>query len=165
MHRDIKCSNILISSNGEIKLTDFGVSTHLIIGNVNKNSNNNNNTNNNSSNTISSSSFDNELLQSLKGTIPWMAPEVICQKGYGKKADVWSLGCCLIEMLTAKNPWDDLNEDNFNQALLRIGTTNDIPSIPFNISSQLKLVLEKCLVRDPHQRGRVKEIRRMEFLK
>jgi serine/threonine protein kinase len=39
-----------------------------------------------------------------------MAPEVILNKGYGRKADIWSLGCCIIEMITCSNPY---GEDTF----------------------------------------------------
>ena len=42
---------------------------------------------------------------SIKGSPYWMAPEVVRGEGAGKPSDVWSLGCCIIEMLTGQPPW------------------------------------------------------------
>jgi serine/threonine protein kinase len=59
-----------------------------------------------------------------------MAPEVIKQSKYGRKADIWSFGCCLIEMKTGRNPWSEYNFDNAVEAILKIGVSNDLPQIP-----------------------------------
>lgn len=143
VHRDLKCSNILLTSEGNIKIIDFGVSTQIL---------------------ASQSMMDNQLLSSLKGTIPWMAPEVINQSKYCKKIDVWSLGCTLIEMCSGKTPWSDINQDNYIQALLKIGNSQDIPNIPNDISSNLKSFLLQCLVRDPKQRKKILDLKKSEFL-
>lgn len=75
LHRDIKGANVLVDTTGVCKLADFGCS---IIA---------------------------EEAYSLKGTPNWMAPEMLSQQQSGKKSDIWSLGCLVIEMLTAAPPW------------------------------------------------------------
>ena len=56
-----------------------------------------------------------------------MAPEVITQSNYGRKADVWSFGCTLIELCTGKPPWSEFNFDNPVVAIRTIGISKDIP--------------------------------------
>lgn len=142
VHRDIKCANILLDSNGEIKLSDFGCSAQIIDAQLSRSDN---------------------FLDSLKGTIPWMAPEVICQIKYGKPADIWSLGCTLIEIATGKSPWGNL--DNCYQAMAKIGKTNCIPEIPLFLSDKFKDFLIKCFKRNPKERATIKELKEHPFLK
>ena len=78
VHRDIKGKNVMLMANGVIKLIDFGCARQL---------------NQQGSNSIE------ELLMSAKGTPYWMSPEVIRQVGHGSKADIWSSGCTVYEMV------------------------------------------------------------------
>jgi mitogen-activated protein kinase kinase kinase len=48
--------------------------------------------------------------QSLQGSVFWMAPEVVKQAPYTNKADIWSVGCLIVEMLTGEHPWGKLNQ-------------------------------------------------------
>ncbi|CAM9463501.1 unnamed protein product, partial [Phaeothamnion confervicola] len=83
-HRDIKGANVLVCRDGAVKLADFGASKRL---------------------------GHESLLSGLKGTPHWMAPEVIRGQQTARgwfKADVWSVGCTVVEMLTGEMPWPDI---------------------------------------------------------
>merc|ERR1719188_1507119 len=100
VHRDIKCANILVDLNFSVKLADFGCSRQQDV----------------------TTSF------TTIGSIPWMAPEVIQQHdGYGRKADIWSLGCTVIEMFTAEKPWGNAFFDNIMYAMSHIGLSEALP--------------------------------------
>jgi len=88
LHRDIKAANILINHEGVCKISDFGISK--------KND--------------YTRAYRYNSRMSFKGSVFWMAPEVIIDHGYSAKVDIWSLGCLLIEMLTGQRPWKELNE-------------------------------------------------------
>ncbi|XP_024358117.1 mitogen-activated protein kinase kinase kinase YODA isoform X2 [Physcomitrium patens] len=123
VHRDIKGANILVDTNGMVKLADFGMAKH-----------------------ISAQSF----LQSFKGSPYWMAPEVIKNTGgYDLAVDIWSLGCTVLEMLTTKPPW---NQYEGVAAMFKIGNSKELPVIPNTLSRTGREFVRLCLQRDPAQR-------------
>ncbi|XP_048569952.1 mitogen-activated protein kinase kinase kinase 3 isoform X1 [Triticum urartu] len=123
VHRDIKGANILVDPNGDIKLADFGMAKHI-------------------------SAYTS--IKSFKGSPYWMAPEVIMNtNGYSLSVDIWSLGCTILEMATARPPWSQYEGV---AAIFKIGNSKDIPDIPDHLSSEAKSFLKLCLQRDPAAR-------------
>lgn len=124
-HRDLKCANVLVDNNGIIKLSDFGASKKIVQD-------------------YELDLTDEALLcKSVKGSPYWMAPEVIKRTGHGKPADIWSLGCCVIEMLTSKPPWHEHGKDA-KTIMKVIKNSNGPPSYPKNISKECKDFLDYC---------------------
>ncbi|KAI4317979.1 hypothetical protein L6164_025796 [Bauhinia variegata] len=96
LHRDIKAGNILIDSNGLVKLADFGVSTSIYESHL-------------SAGLLSSSSCPSLMLKDFAGTPYWMAPEVIhSHTGYSFKADIWSFGITALELAHGRPPLSHL---------------------------------------------------------
>ena len=76
---------------------------------------------------------------SLQGSVCWMAPEVVKQTTYTKKADIWSVGCLIVEMFTGRHPFPDLSQ---MQALFKIGN-HITPQIPEWCTNEAKEFLKK----------------------
>lgn len=138
MHRDIKGANILVDNQGRIKLADFGASKQVV-----------------ELVTISGA-------KSMKGTPYWMAPEVIRQTGHSLPADIWSVGCTVIEMATGKAPWSQQFQEV--AALFHIGMTKSHPPIPENLSHDTQDFLRKCLRKEPHLRPTASDLLQHPFL-
>uniref|UniRef100_A0A8C5F345 Mitogen-activated protein kinase kinase kinase 4 n=1 Tax=Gopherus evgoodei TaxID=1825980 RepID=A0A8C5F345_9SAUR len=142
-HRDIKGANIFLTSSGLIKLGDFGCSVKL-----------KNNT----------QTMPGEVNSTL-GTAAYMAPEVITRakgEGHGRAADIWSLGCVVIEMVTGKRPWHEY-EHNF-QIMYKVGMGHK-PPIPERVSPEGKDFLSHCLESDPKMRWTASQLLDHPFVK
>ncbi|XP_062088311.1 mitogen-activated protein kinase kinase kinase 18-like [Humulus lupulus] len=99
---------------------------------------------------------------SVAGTPAYMAPEVARGEQQGFAADVWALGCTVIEMATGRAPWEDVLDPV--SAFYRIGFTDDVPEIPSYVSTKAEDFLGKCLKRDPLERWSVDELLKHPFL-
>ncbi|XP_022861803.1 mitogen-activated protein kinase kinase kinase NPK1-like isoform X1 [Olea europaea var. sylvestris] len=138
MHRDIKGANILVDNKGCIKLADFGASKKV-----------------EALATVTGA-------KSMKGTPYWMAPEVIVQSGHSYSADIWSVGCTVIEMATGKAPWSQQYQEV--AAIFYIGTTKSHPPIPEHLSADAKDFLLKCLQKEPDLRPTASDLLKHPFV-
>ena len=93
IHADLKGANILFDGKENIKLSDFGAARFKVQQCI--------------ENEYLTHS-ESDICKSIKGSLYWMAPEMIKQIGYGRKIDIWALGCTMIEMATGKHPWPEV---------------------------------------------------------
>ncbi|KAL5560767.1 hypothetical protein UlMin_036978 [Ulmus minor] len=100
--------------------------------------------------------------KSTRGTPYWMAPEVILQTGHTFSADIWSVGCTVIEMAIGKPPWSQQYQEV--AALFYIGTTKSHPPMPKHISAEAKDFLLQCFQEEPNLRPAASELLQHPFV-
>lgn len=140
VHRDIKCTNLLVMNDGKIKVSDFGASCRL--------------------NETSYEQLDTQ------GTYNWMAPEMISftkEKPYGTKVDIWSFGCCIIEMASGLSPWIETNKTEW-ALMYHIATYNKLPKLPESLSETAREFVLGHLVREAANRCTASELLGHTFL-
>jgi serine/threonine protein kinase len=136
VHRDLKGANVLVEGNFHLKLADFGCSKQ------------------------------SEATQSFStvGSIHWVAPEVLRDEGHGRRADIWSFGCVLIEIATAADPWGAKAFDNRFAAMRYIGFTDNTPPVPEGLCTQGRDLVVRCTQRNHASRPATLGLLRHPFL-
>ncbi|KAM0921592.1 hypothetical protein ACQ4PT_006773 [Festuca glaucescens] len=133
VHGDVKARNVVIGADGRAKLADFGCARK-----------------------VSSSPI-------IGGTPAFMAPEVARGEEQGPAADVWALGCTVLEMVTGRAPWSGVDGDAI-AALHRIGYTNAMPEVPQCLSAEANDFLAGCLIRRASDRCTAEQLLEHPFL-
>ncbi|XP_077926837.1 mitogen-activated protein kinase kinase kinase 19 isoform X4 [Halichoerus grypus] len=142
VHRDIKGNNVMLMPTGIIKLIDFGCAKRLAWAGLN--------------------GTHSDMLKSMHGTPYWMAPEVINESGYGRKSDIWSIGCTVFEMATGKPPLASMDR---MAAMFYIGAHRGLmPPLPGHFSENAADFVRVCLTRDQHERPSAAQLLKHSFL-
>ncbi|RDX63055.1 Mitogen-activated protein kinase kinase kinase 17, partial [Mucuna pruriens] len=133
VHCDVKGRNVLVTEQGA-KIADLGCARRV-----------------------------GESSSVIAGTPAFMAPEVARGEQQGFPADVWALGCTVLEMITGKPPWHGGGDPA--AAVYRIAFSGEVPEIPSFVSEQGRDFLGKCLKREPNERWSVEELLGHGFVK
>ena len=133
VHRDIKGGNVLVDDTGTVKLADFGASTKLNFGKT-------------------------QNTTTVKGTPYFMAPETLSDSKYGRKGDIWAVGCTIIQMLTGDPPWKDCNLQNLVQLHMHLLQWNGPPVFAREVPREVHACLERCFAKDAEKRPSAVEL-------
>ncbi len=134
IHLDLKPVSMLLDSNGNIKIADFGLAKE--------------------------SSTQTRFAITNVGMPVYMAPEIINQKDYDEKADIWSLGCVLYELASTRPPFDAPNALSLAHKI-NLGKFSRIPS---KYSDPLQDAIKGMLTPDPRKRIKLEECEEMPML-
>ncbi|KAG8086284.1 hypothetical protein GUJ93_ZPchr0010g11283 [Zizania palustris] len=132
VHGDVKGRNVVIGADGRAKLADFGCARR------------------------------SDSVGPIGGTPAFMAPEVARGEEQGPAADVWALGCTVIEMAAGRAPWIDM--DDIVAAVRLIGYTDAVPESPEWLSPEAKDFLGKCFRRRACERWTAAQLLDHPFL-
>ena len=135
IHRDLKSGNIFLMKSGIVKLGDFGIAKGL------------------------QSTW--EKARTFVGTPYFLSPEIISNKPYDAKSDIWALGVLLYELMTFKMPFNAVSLPLLSIKINR-GVYKPPPS---TYSHEIRDLLKKCLTVDPEKRPSIDEILKLSLIK
>jgi serine/threonine-protein kinase len=140
VHRDIKTSNVVIAPSGSLKVLDFGLALQHRGSDLED---------------VTRTQDSTAMLDSLTGTLPYMAPEILRGCEATERTDIWALGVVLYEMVAGNRPFQGHAASELVSAILRDAPAPLPPSAP----SVLKRIIERCLEKEAgHRYQRASEV-------
>lgn len=137
VHRDLKPANVLLSKHGQVKISDFGISSQL--------------------------DSTNAFCSTFVGTACYMAPERLSGGSYSYASDIWSFGLILLELIIGRYPYD--KSDNYFKLLSNI-MNEQAPSVPEgDFSDDLAEFVNLCLDKDPMRRPTATDLLKHHWLR
>ena len=141
IHRDLKPANIKVTSDGKVKVLDFGLAKAFT-------------TEGSSSNLSVSPTITSPAMMTgggvILGTAAYMSPEQARGKPVDKRADIWAFGCVLFEMLTGKRTFDGEGVSDTIAAVLRAEPS--WTALPSDTPNSVRRLLRRCLQKDLQKR-------------
>eukprot|EP00826_Nyctotherus_ovalis_P017615 TRINITY_DN15196_c0_g1_i4.p1 TRINITY_DN15196_c0_g1~~TRINITY_DN15196_c0_g1_i4.p1 ORF type:complete len:397 (-),score=113.93 TRINITY_DN15196_c0_g1_i4:148-1338(-) len=135
LHRDLKTQNIFLTSKGDVKVGDFGISRVL------------------------QNTYDQA--QTAIGTPYYLSPEICQERPYNQKSDIWSVGCILYELLTLRHAFDGNSLRSLVYKILK----GIPPPISESYSPEIRNLVSELLIKDPNKRPSIRQILDKPFLK
>ena len=138
VHRDLKPANVKLTRDGDVKILDFGLAKALDVETLPLEE------------SLSPTLTRATQVGVLLGTAAYMSPEQAQGKPADRRADVWSFGVVLYEMLTGERAFAG---EGVSQTLAHVLTKEpDWGALPAALPSRVRSLLERCLTKDPRKR-------------
>lgn len=159
VHCNLKAANILMTKNGDVKHSDFGISLNL--------------------------NATEHGIKAVPCPPNWTAPEILELKRGSTRSDIWSLGCTVIELLTGRPPYGDIiygasgtgpylslistlrcvaKQNKLSSVVMSQIVEDVCPPIPEGLSDLLVTFLKVCFYKVPDQRPSAKKLSQHEWL-